>query len=787
MTRAARRIRFLLALALLAPLLAAFPLHFAEATSLDWQSIGPDGGRIDGFAQSSSVPTRMYVAPYRLGVYRSDDRGDTWARVDTNLPPDLLTQQIAVSPTDPAVLLLGKPSSGEALRSTDGGVTWTTVIASAGHTKIHAIAFDPDSADVVLLAAEGGADPGLHRSTDAGISWAPANSGLSSLDPKAIAFDPGAAGVLLTGTSDGIFRSTDSGATWTAVDTGGTGSIQSISFCDGTPSRVWAIGYPGGLLRSDDGGLTFAPGDQPPTNDYVSIARVATHPVNPAIVIVGRYEWTCGGDCFARANLVHSTDAGATWAGVYQSTASSTVNHDYAAVIYDVEDPARAYVALSNIYSRIDEAGLLRSTDHGASWATALSGVHAVRIFDAGEDVGGPVLVRGTGPDALWRSSSPGGAWTALLPPASGGSGAATAFEVSPTVPGLAHEIGNHFSMDTADPLFHRSTDSGNSWVQAWLPQNGLFEFPTVVVADHATGETVYVWTVNWDGDDWLHRFDFGVSLLPAASLNPGFAAACAVVDPIDPMRLFAVEALGSGEVKLSPDGGVTWESRSTGLPSDYAVALFQDLGSPNRLRVIYETAGAWSSEDDGMSWALVPMGLGGAVVVDADWDPVGDRLFLATRDDGVWMGPEGFHDDGLPTRDLTSIAWAPQAGVVLLGTDHASLWMRAPADSTVVATPERPLGGSDARLRLRPNPFVRETSVEFRLPTANSPYDVSVYSVDGRRIANLARGASTAGWTTVVWDGRAASGSITAPGVYFVRLETADRVVTKRVVRLAH
>ena len=38
-----------------------------------------------------------------------------------------------------------------------------------------------------------------------------------------------------------------------------------------------------------------------------------------------------------------------------------------------------------------------------------------------------------------------------------------------------------------------------------------------------------------------------------------------------------------------------------------------------------------------------------------------------------------------------------------------------------------------------------------------------------------------------LVVDGRAASGSIAAPGVYFVRLETADRVVTKRVVRLAH
>ena len=154
MTRAARRIRFPLALAILAPLLAVLPLQLAAAVSLDWQSIGPDGGRVEGFAQSSSVPTRMYVAPYRLGVYRSDDRGDTWARVDTNLPADLRLRHLAVSPTDPNLVLLGKPYSGEVLRSTDGGVTWATIAASAGHWKVHALAFDPDSPSLVLMATE---------------------------------------------------------------------------------------------------------------------------------------------------------------------------------------------------------------------------------------------------------------------------------------------------------------------------------------------------------------------------------------------------------------------------------------------------------------------------------------------------------------------------------------------------------------------------------------------------------------------------------------------------------
>ena len=54
---------------------AAFVVTASNSVSAAaWQSIGPDGGQFDGFAQSYSSPDRMYALPIRDGVWRSDDR-----------------------------------------------------------------------------------------------------------------------------------------------------------------------------------------------------------------------------------------------------------------------------------------------------------------------------------------------------------------------------------------------------------------------------------------------------------------------------------------------------------------------------------------------------------------------------------------------------------------------------------------------------------------------------------------------------------------------------------------
>jgi len=82
------------------------------------------------------------------------------------------------------------------------------------------------------------------------------------------------------------------------------------------------------------------------------------------------------------------------------------------------------------------------------------------------------------------------------------------------------------------------------------------------------------------------------------------------------------------------------------------------------------------------------------------------------------------------------------------------------------------------------PNPFGGETSLKFALPSSGHAR-LSVYDVAGRRVADLVDRAMDAGVHSVTWDGRDASGSAVASGVYLARLEAGGKTMTREMVRL--
>jgi hypothetical protein len=86
--------------------------------------------------------------------------------------------------------------------------------------------------------------------------------------------------------------------------------------------------------------------------------------------------------------------------------------------------------------------------------------------------------------------------------------------------------------------------------------------------------------------------------------------------------------------------------------------------------------------------------------------------------------------------------------------------------------------------IAIQPNPFTGHTSVSFST-TRRGTVNVDVYDAAGRLITTLADGVLDAGRHTVAWNGRDASGTRAAAGVYFVRMNTQDRNETARVVHL--
>jgi hypothetical protein len=81
------------------------------------------------------------------------------------------------------------------------------------------------------------------------------------------------------------------------------------------------------------------------------------------------------------------------------------------------------------------------------------------------------------------------------------------------------------------------------------------------------------------------------------------------------------------------------------------------------------------------------------------------------------------------------------------------------------------------------PNPSAGPVRIAFSLARPGA-VNLRIFSVDGREVANLARGVWGAGRHEVSWSGADSRGTPSASGVYFVRFTSEDGVATRRLVR---
>ena len=147
-------------------------LYRSTDNGLTWSILGGSGwpsgllGRI-GIAIAPSNPQRIYamVEAAEGGLYRSDDAGKSWKRVNED---DTLRQrawyfsQLTVDPKDPDTVYVVNMSLQ---RSTDGGRTFHPM--SAPHGDHHELWIDPNNPRRMINANDGGATV----SNDGGRTW----------------------------------------------------------------------------------------------------------------------------------------------------------------------------------------------------------------------------------------------------------------------------------------------------------------------------------------------------------------------------------------------------------------------------------------------------------------------------------------------------------------------------------------------------------------------------------------------------------------------------------------
>jgi photosystem II stability/assembly factor-like uncharacterized protein len=281
------------------------PVDNQTFKSLKWRNIGPfRGGRSVASSGVVKQPGTYYMGSTGGGLWKTADNGLTWNNVSDGFFKSGTVGAIAVSESDPNVVVVGMgehaargvmTSMGDGVyRSTDAGRTWQHIGLDLSR-HISDVIIHPSDPDLLYVAVQGAQygdseDRGVYRSRDGGSSWEKVlyvnqRSGASSLsmdmsNPRILyaamwdhrrypwTMESG-------GAHSGLYKSIDGGTNWEPLKSGLPELMgkAGVSVSRANPDRVFAVieaeGEKGGVYRSDNAGKSW----KQVNNDRVNIAR----------------------------------------------------------------------------------------------------------------------------------------------------------------------------------------------------------------------------------------------------------------------------------------------------------------------------------------------------------------------------------------------------------------------------------------------------------------------------------------------------------------------------------
>jgi photosystem II stability/assembly factor-like uncharacterized protein len=204
--------------------------------------------------------------PSPAKIYRSTNAAKSWERCPADIAehcPNVGTPRptaIAVDPTDHRNVWVGLEVDG-VRRSTDGGETWTKINGQIPNPDVHSVLVVAGPPKAVFTVV----NDDVWRSTDDGKTWqaARARETFPWHYPRGIAVKPDDARTVFLTLGDStpgrigtIMRSQDAGGTWKSLSlpVQPNSAVWTVSIPAADPDTVFAASRYGYLYRSDDGG-----------------------------------------------------------------------------------------------------------------------------------------------------------------------------------------------------------------------------------------------------------------------------------------------------------------------------------------------------------------------------------------------------------------------------------------------------------------------------------------------------------------------------------------------------
>ncbi len=569
-----------------------------------WTLTGPTGGDVRALAASPREPLVVYLGTAEGVLYRSDDAGRSWTRLEPGPRLDGMSlDSIVVTPAGDVLLGYWRVagSGGGVARSSDGGRTYKAFDDVAGES-VRALAIAPsDPARIVA-----GTLSGVFASDDGGASWRRISPrGHPEIkNVESLAVDPLERDVVYAGTWHLAWKTTDGGARWRPIAAGmiDDSDVFTITLDARSRQGLFASACTG-IYRSANGGAQWSKFRGIPSSSRRTRA-FAQDRERPDTLYAGTTE-----------GLWVSADGGGLW----------TVRTSKQLVVNSVLPLAGGVLLLGT-----DGAGVLRSEDRGASFALSNAGFSARLVAQLLRDParGRPIAaVRNDRfHSGVLVGHRPEGPWTKLAPGLEGRE-----------VARLALSGGDVYAGTDDGAFVHRA--GAAAWRRLATSLLGVEQHPRV--ADVATPSPGVLLLAT---DRGLLRSQDGGEAFQAVAT--GSARGVVALLELPSGALLAATPLG---LHRSDDRGASFVRLSSG--PDVPVLRLLGLPGDERTVLAATASGLYKSDDGGRGFYRCYGGL-----------PVSEITGLAAHPNGRTVFAADFERGGLFRSDDRGETWSSVA-----------------------------------------------------------------------------------------------------------------------------